>query len=380
MSKSDLEKVQMSIFRPGRRSYYIARWVDPDTGRRRQRSLRVKKRNQAWDEASELVRKLLVGVSPDDPGWLDFCRLYEDGHINRKSAGHQENWRTVKWSVDAFGVPSLSHITAAWVVKWQAKLRTDKLAANTVASYSTRLRAALNWARKHDLLLRVPYIAVETEEAPRSRAITGEEFDRIIGAVKEIRPDDADQWKRLLRGLSQVNLRIGELIRLSWDEDQPIHIDNRGRYPLIRMAARAQKSRKVRIQPITPEFWKICCENRSRTGLVFPLVNLYGEPMTLKRIIRTIAEIGHEARVVTNPETGKNATSHDIGRRAFLGKVDGKLTATEVHKWMGHSSFDTTLTFYDTRSAEDLAEKLWAAGGASGGAKKRRSKKPNDAK
>ena len=82
--------------------------------------------------------------------------------------------------------------------------------------------------------------------------------------------------------------------------------------------------------------------------------------MTRKRLIRVIGQIGKRAGVVTNPDKGKTATSHDIGKRSFLPKIDSRLTMPEAHKAMGHAKFDTTATFYDTRDAQQLAAKLWA--------------------
>ena len=75
--------------------------------------------------------------------------------------------------------------------------------------------------------------------------------------------------------------------RLSWDEGQPVHIDNRGRFPLIRMAAKGNKSRKTRIQSITPTFWAICCEMPAGdcSGPVFGIPNGRGGWMSVGRIV-----------------------------------------------------------------------------------------------
>lgn len=362
----------MTVFRPSRRKFFVARWTDPETGKRQQRSLDTSSRRAAFDAAAGLADKILAGVSIEDYDWIDFCALYEKGHLVGKSSGHQENWRAVKWSVEQFGIRSLAAINATWIQRWQNSLRDRGLSQNTIASYSTRLRAALHWAARRDMLLRVPYIEVRFEEHAASRAVTDAEFKEILAAIKSVRKKDWFYWRRLLRGLAQSNLRIGELADLSWDETAPIHIDRRGPYPLIRMAPGANKKRKTRIQAITPEFWEVCCETpeEKRSGPVFPIPNGRGGNFSRDRIVRNIGKIGEKAGIVTNAEKGKHATSHDIGRRAFVRKVDGKLTPMEVHKWMGHASFDTTVTFYDTRDAEDLAAKLWASrrgpSGASG--------------
>jgi integrase len=83
--------------------------------------------------------------------------------------------------------------------------------------------------------------------------------------------------------------------------------------------------------------------------------------MSVKRIVRLVSAIGREAGIETNPDTGKGVTSHDIGRRAFLPRIEGALTVPEAHKAMGHADLQTTLDYYDTRDALDIAEKLFRA-------------------
>ncbi len=352
----------MTVFRPRRRKHYVARWLDPQTGRRRERTLGTAKRREAYQRGQAIAEKVAAGLPVDDFHWLDFAALYERGHLANRSESHRQSFRTVRRYVEEFGLRSVGSITASWVVEWQLWLAREKrLARNSVASHSARLRAALRWAHRHDLLGKVPYIAVEFEEVPASRGITLEEHERILAAVSKIRPNDAAYWERFLRSLWQCNLRVGELAQLSWDSDAPIRLDTRQTYPVISMDPKSHKSRKRRLQVITREFWEICRETSvgERYGLVFGIPNGFGGTMSRKRIIRVIGQIGDRAGVITNPDKGKTATSHDIGKRSFLPKIDEKMTMPEAHKIMGHGKFDTTTKFYDTRSAQELAAKLW---------------------
>ena len=359
----------MTIFRPGRRRNYIARWTDPETQKRQERSLQTHVKREAYQRAGELAQKVVDGITLDDPAWLEFCELYEAGHMRQQSEAHQEKWDVVKWRVERImSSPVLSRITGPRIVVWQQKLRATGITVNTLASYSTYFRAALNWARKHDFLTRTPHIAIKREMKPRSRGITTEEFERILSAVPKVRKNDTHYWDRFLRGLSFVNLRVGELARLSWDVDAPIQIEHVGGYPMIRLAPQAHKSRTNRLQVIQPAFWEVCRETpeSERTRLVFPIPNGRGGNTTRKRIIRIISDIGKKAGVVTNVDTRKTATSHDIGKKTFVRQIDTHLTPIEVHKTMGHAHFDTTMQFYETREASVIAAKLWAAQGASG--------------
>lgn len=190
----------------------------------------------------------------------------------------------------------------------------------------------------------------------RSRPITGEELDRIIDAAKIVRPEDYEVWQHFLRGLWHSSLRVDELRRLSWDADEELSINTDGKYPMIRMFAEGHKSRRDCYQPITPEFWALI--NRpgvARRGPVFPLPGKKGQ-LTIKRVVRIISDIGRRAGVITDPATGKTATSHDIGRRAALTRLSHTLTLTQTQQWARHSDPRTTTEYYVRDEAEALAE------------------------
>jgi hypothetical protein len=59
-------------------------------------------------------------------------------------------------------------------------------------------------------------------KSARSRAITSEEFDRIVNAVAKVRKLNVGKWRLFLRGLWLSGLRINAALNLSWDEDAPI--------------------------------------------------------------------------------------------------------------------------------------------------------------
>jgi integrase len=282
-------------------------------------------------------------------------------------------WQTTKWTIENLApLPAISAATSVWVARWQEAL-TETLpedeteakprSPNTIATYSSRLRAALRWAERQRFIDRAPYVPVAWEAVPASRAITGEEFDRILAAVPRVRPHDAPAWDRLLRALTRCNLRISELVRLSWDPDGEIRIEWQGGFPLIHKPPRANKTRRDRFEPALPVFWDVCCETPpdARVGLIFPLPNSHGVNYSPLDCCKIIAKIGAKAGVVTNPEKKKTATSHDIGRRGFLAQIDHLLTQSEAHKAMGHASFNTTATYYDTRAMALIAAKLWGA-------------------
>jgi integrase len=363
-----MRRLHMRVFRPKRRAYYVMRWRDPITGRPVERTTRQKSRREALDVAAGLALEMLDN-RPGDPWWVDFCAAYEQAVESSRPGRAREPWLTTKAWIAKLDPPRrLSEVTTQWVTRWQHRLRHPEphegrqpLAENTIASYSARLRAALNWARRQGYFDRPPIIETHVENRPRSRAIVGEELDRILAAIPQVRPADPSQWDRMVRGQWACGFRLGELVALSWDEAAPVHVETRGAFPFVVMAADANKKRKERLRAITPEFWAICCETPAnrRHGPIFPIRTLKGELMSLKRICRTIGRFGKKAGVVTNPTTGKTATSHDT-RRGFACQMDGRgLTLAELQRWMDHADIRTTLTYYRTAEAEQLAAKLW---------------------
>ncbi|KKL21875.1 hypothetical protein LCGC14_2441070 [marine sediment metagenome] len=281
---SAMNAVNMTVFLPKRRPAYVAKWTDPVTGKRPQRTLGTKVKREAFVLAAELADKVVAGVAIDDLDWGAFCAKYEREKLRKRSHSTQEGWGTTKRHIRDFGEPAtLQDVTAGWVSAWQAHLEDTGMAVNSVAVYSRYLRAAVNWAARYDLIARAPFIAVEIEAVPRSDGVQPVDFKRLLAAVPTVRPKDAARWDRLLRGLSGCNLRISELRRLSWDPGAEIRIDMGDVYPLIRFRPKSHKTRKRRIQVILPQFWDVCTETAmdDRQGFVFPVPNGRGGQISL---------------------------------------------------------------------------------------------------
>ena len=374
---NSMHRINMTVFTSARRNNYVMRWTDPDTSKKQEKSTCTDEWREAMLIAAELADKVLAGatkVSAGDPLWTDFCDEYQT-HVNsRRTGGAELNWQTTRRLVEdrsprqetGISAPRrLSDLTSIWILRWQTRLRELGLSDNSVATYSARLKAALRWAVEYGMLIAAPRIAVDFVNQPRSRAITLEEFERIREAAKLVRPLDWQQWDRFLRGQWHCGFRLAEIAQLSWDATAPIHIDCREKFPIVVMAAAANKKRKPRQRAITPEFWAVCAETppEARAGLVFPIIVLNGpfagRQMVTSSIGHLLAGFGEKAGIVTNPETGKFATSHDT-RRGFAMHMDSRgLSEIELQKWMDHASSKTTSTFYHTANAQQLAAKVW---------------------
>jgi integrase len=329
---------------------------------------------------AELKQGILPRVEQVGPGmrWTDFKRLYEQDYLATLSEGSQSAWTTASNWLDKLIKPRrLSDLNKASLSKFHGMLLAQKgkkrkdgkdgkpMSPSSAATYLRTIRAALGWGYDLDLIEHVPRLRLrkgkKRQATMRSRPICGEEFDRILAAVAEVRPNDTETWRRFLRGLSLSSLRVDELRRLSWDDSSDLQIDTTNDIPLIRMLAEGHKSGEDCFQPVTREFWELISSLPGpRVGPVFPLPGKYGQ-MTRKRVIRTVSAIGRAAGVITNSSTRKTATSHDIGRRTFLTKISRKLSMAETQAWARHSDPRTTSTYYIRHTAEELARAAgWA--------------------
>jgi integrase len=292
--------------------------------------------------------------------WADFRRTYESQYLVTLSEGSQSAWTTsANWFERCIKPRRLSDCDKAALSRFHGMLLAEELSPNSAATYLRTVRAALGWAYDMDIIDSVPTIRVRKglrkSSNMRSRPISGEEFDRIIDAAAKVRPKDADIWQDFLRGLYLSSLRVDELRRLRWDASGDLCIDTSGKIPFIRILAEGQKNRSDGYQPMTPDFWALISKvGRPRTGYVFPLPGR-GEQMTRKRVIRTISLIGKKAGVVTDSNSGKTATSHDIGRRACITRLAEKLSMSQTQAWARHSDPRTTSQFYIRHEAESLA-------------------------
>jgi integrase len=255
----------------------------------------------------------------------------------------------------------------------------------TLASHLRSLQAAFSWAVRKGLMATAPDVdmpkaAGGLDRSMRGRPITGEEFDRMLAKVREVRKVEPEKWERLLRGLWLSGLRLGEALQLSWDADAPICVNLAGKYPKLRILAAAQKSKRDGLLPIAPEFGEFLLNvpEAERVGLVFGIEGpTPGEPLDIQVGSRIVSKIGKRAKVVVSQDGGrlrldketglkvagpKFAGAHDL-RRAFGTRWSKRVMPAVLKQLMRHASIETTMSFYVEHNADDVAADLWAGFG-----------------
>lgn len=354
--------------------FLVLRWRDPETGKYRERQTETRKRRDAEREAAKLEEQIAAGTVDDgEMLWSKFRTRYQDEHMSNLSDSYQSQWTAAaNWLEHFHGsqLIRLGNLNGSLLSRFQESLRAHGMPVSTVAAYLRPIRAAVRWAEKIGLISRAPNIIMPRKlkgkvKQMRSRPVTGEEFDRILEQVPIIRPADTARWIKFLRGLWESGFRLGELLELSWDSDSPLYLDASGEIPLVRLWAEGHKRREDQYQPITPEFWQLVnIPEHDRYGYVFPLPGNAGQ-MTVKRVGKIISSFGEAAKVVTDLDKGKYATSHDMGKRAFTRRMGKILSQAELAEWMRHRSPQTTMAYYHEVKAEDLASRVWQQKGDS---------------
>ena len=142
--------------------------------------------------------------------------------------------------------------------------------------------------------------------------------------------------------------------------------DVTAKHPVFRIEGAGQKSRRAELAPATPDFceWLLTTFPESeRHGRVFKVVDLKtGKPLSVQQVGRLIGRIGERAKVVISKDDGQFATAHDL-RRSFCTRWAKRVMPATLQRLARHANIQTTLTFYVSQNAADIASDLWAGWG-----------------
>jgi len=353
------------------RKALVMMYVDPITGKRKTRSAKTSNRKEADKFAAQWESALREGryASPSKTTWEEFRRRYESEVMSGLSKRSLDKCGQFFDKIERVLAPKrAADITAERLSWFAADMRKDRkvggetipgLAEPTIKSYFAQLKAALRWGERVGIIVKAPQFPKlhrANADAAKGRAISGEEFDRMIeAAAKIVGGERAAEWQRLLRGLWLSGFRVSESLALSWDEGAGIIVDIAGRNPVAHIVASAQKSHRTETIPLAPEFGQQLAEVpvEDRTGFVFNPLGSNGRRANVDVVVRTISKIGRKAGIKTWTSKGgkpKCATAHDL-RRSFGTRWSSRVMPAVLQTMMRHSSIQTTMGFYVTRNA-----------------------------
>jgi integrase len=390
-------------------------YTDPQTG---EMFTTGENRKQAKKLAARWEADLNAGRAQGryDTSWAEFRERYEDEvvpSLAESTAGKiSSTLNAVERILPKVKNGKLGDLNAEAISRFQAAFRNNARSESTIASYLSHVRAALAWAVEQGMIREVPKVKRPNRAKnggrgkSKGRAITGEEFDRMLAAIlpallgwrklqrqqrwktnrragksehtmrtderpQAIAPAAATSWNHFLKGLWLSGLRLSESLELFWDRHDRLCIDLEGKRPMLRIPAELEKGNRDRLLPITPDFaeFLLATDPAERRGPVFRPLLPSGSRANAAKAGRMISLVGELAgvKVHTHPKTGKVkfASAHDL-RRSFGNRWARRVTTAVLQKLMRHASITTTMSYYVDLDAAELAEHLWGVGSVLG--------------
>lgn len=367
--------IRVCVFKRAGRRFYECQWVDPDTGRKKTKSTGTDRKREAERFAGTLEKQLREGTYHyvRRITWAHFRQRFEQEEYPKRRQRTQWKLQGTFNLVERIINPAtLAALNEETISRFAARLRELGREEQTVRGHLANIRTVLRWAQRQRLIRAVPAIDIPPITATTGRAITDDEFDRLLEAVPKVVGDRcAESWCHFIRGLWLSGLRISEALTLSWDDDRFLMVDLSGYRPMFVIRARGQKNRKDTLTPIAPEFAEMLTSvpEGERTGYVFnPLVERNaGEPGRVQRAdtaSKIVSRIGRQAGVKVGEyaRTGKPrfAGAHDL-RRAFGFRWAMRVLPPVLKELMRHADIATTMKFYVGRNAQATADAVWQA-------------------
>ena len=374
------EEIRVHIVKEKDRANLSMRYVEPFTGKVVKKSAETDNRKEARKRAAQWEADLREGryTTPSKVTWEEFTERYLAEKASSLAPNTADRVGTTFRLVERMLSPvRLRDVTTGRISRWQAQLRDDGRAEQTIASYSRHLKAALRWAADVGLLVKAPKVPMPKRakgaRLAKARPVTTEEFERMLQKVPAVVGEEAaEPWRRFLKGLWLSGLRLGEALALSWDDGADFAVDLSGKHPRFRIAADAQKSGKDELAPMMPDFAELLFQTppENRTGPVFILPRPHSsEPAPRDVVSRTVTAIGKKAVVKVASKTVKDrngvdwevvkyASAHDL-RRGFGTRWARKVMPAVLQRLMRHSAIQTTLGYYVDLDADSLAADLW---------------------
>lgn len=375
------EEIRVHVVDYGKGRNLMMRYTDPFTGKHVARSAGTRNTTKAERAAAKWEDELQEGryQKPSRMAWEDFRSYYV---LNAISGLADNSIVAYESTLNAFerlcSPQKLADLTTQRVTMFATELRTEGLREATVARHLRHLKSTARWANRQGLLPILPAFTMPKRakgaKSMRGRAITGEEFDRMIAATpKVVENSAADSWKFYLQGLWLSGLRLSESIELSWsDTSGAIVVDLGGRRPMLRIPAEAEKGFRDRLLPMTPDFARLLAAvpERERRGRVFKLLESDGTPFRSTRwdVGRIVSASGKAAGVVVDERQKgdetirKFASAHDL-RRAFGFRWAMRVMPAVLKDLMRHEDIGTTMKYYVGQDADAMADTIWAAEG-----------------
>jgi integrase len=357
----------------------VLRWTDPATGKPREQTAGTSKHRDAERRAGLLAEDIEAGVVHGRIAWRTFRHRYESEKFAVSRPKSLAAWKTAANQLESIcDPPGLEHVDSALLSQFAAKLHAAGKSPATIAAYLREIRTAVNWAAHIFPGYQPPRVKlprIGKRQLSRGRPITMEEFERMLKKTKKVVGEKyRNSWRWLMRGLFLSGLRLGEALRLTWDDPDGLHVHGIDRRrPMLCIHVEDEKGKQDRLLPITPDFADLLrlVPAIRRTGHVFNPRLTKGRVRSTSTASRIISAIGKKTgvKVSTRRKRDENgeiitvpkfASAQDF-RRTFGSRWAPKVMPIILKELMRHESIETTLNYYVGLNAERTANEAWSA-------------------
>jgi len=200
---SDEIVVKVNSYGPGRCLGLV--WTDPTSGKKKAKSSGTMDWREAERLAGELEKELRAGryAPPSKVTWGQFVERYTQEKLSSLRPATQQSALESLGKLNRLFAPDrLAKVNAALLSRFQAELRKAGAKETTIARHLRHVKAALRWAERQGMLTKAPTIEMpkgaKGQSLARSRAVTTEEYERMVATTARVRPHDATAWERLI--------------------------------------------------------------------------------------------------------------------------------------------------------------------------------------
>ena len=215
------EAIKVTVCKYPDRANLVLRFIDPVTGKQKTKTAGTPDEDAAIGKAAVWEDELRTGryQAASKLTWAEFRKRYETEKLATLAERTQATAGIAMGHIERVLNPDkLAKLTATTMSRFQAELRKPRaivrdgqkivkpgMGDTTIAKNLRHIRAALSWGVSMGMLAKVPDMHSPKRQKGakmmKGRAVSGEEFDRMIAATSKVRPNDAPAWERLLHGL-----------------------------------------------------------------------------------------------------------------------------------------------------------------------------------
>lgn len=267
--------------------------------------------------------------------------IYQSYQTDREKDGKQianfkESWKALK---PRFANLTPDDITADLCRQYARERIADGKSQGTVWTELTRLRSALNWARKHRVIRELPYVWVPAKPPAKTRVLSQAEVLRLLDAC--VMP----HVKLFVILALCTGGRSGAILELTWhrvDFDAgtiDLKVDEPSN-PLLKTA------RKGRAKVPMNSLARVALQEAQHGALTDYVVEWDGEP--IKSVRKGFSEACRRAHL-------SDVTPHTLRHTAASWMETGGIPMGQISRFLGHKTESVTRNIYAKPDPSALA-------------------------